>query len=324
MLTKKEKALVEKITVGGGATGVSSTVDAVGGTATLPNSNKNSEPMVKGQNPAGTEIEETDGENNVKATGVSADANKSTIKAKPSNASVNKEDIDAIFTGEELSEDFKLKATTLFESAIALKEEEIRHHYESTLDEEVNRFKEELAEKVDVYLSSLSKQWLKENEVAIVSSLKSEIVEGFISGLKVLFAEHYMDVPDEQVDVIESLVAEVEELKAQLNEEINVRVEADKEINILKKAEAIDSMTEGLTLTQIEKLKTISEGLEYTDLDTLKAKLKIVKENIIQDKSKKIESNILTETFDGVEEKKPAVSPEMARYTEAISRSVKL
>jgi hypothetical protein len=316
MLKKSKEELAEKIVTGGGATGKAETVDPVGGKASLPGSKNQGDSMEKGQNPGNIPIEDTSTENNVKTVGNDAAKNKASVSMK--------ESITSMFEGETLSEEFVLKATTIVESVIAIREQEIIEDAKSILDEEITNYKTELAEKVDSYLKSLSETWLIDNEVAIVSSLKTEITEDFINGMKNLFTEHYIDLPEDKVNVVESLSNEIDVLKSQLDEEISIRVERDTQISNFKKAELLSTMSEGLSLTQIEKLNTISEGLEYNNLDTLKAKLEVVKEEVLKETKKKTESNILTEEFESSEEEtKVAMTPEMSRYASAISRTIK-
>ena len=314
-----KKKLEEKVTVGGGATGVSEVPDPVGGKAKLPKSNENGEGMKKGQNPAGTPVEETDSDSNVKAVGNDAAKNKASIAMK--------EEIAGLFAGAEVSEEFIAKATTLFEGAIALKvdeaKKEIQEHYEATLDEEVASIRTELTEKVDDYLKHTETKWLEENQVAIESTLKSELTEDFINGLKTLFSNHYMDIPSDKIDVLENLASKVEELETKLNESTKEAIAKEKIIESFKRNETLDTISTGLSMAQKEKLKTMAESIEVSDLATFKGKLETLKESILGGQYKKVESNVLTETFEGDEEKAKPSDPRMARYVTAISRSVK-
>jgi len=209
MLSKKEQDLIEKVVTGGGATGQSMTADPTGTVAQAPgNSKKQGDSMTKSQNPAGTGIEETDTENNVEPTGDMSAKNKASIAMK---GSAVKEELAGVF-GDDLTEEMLEKAATLFEAAIAIKVAEIEEAYAAALDEEVESIHAELTEQVDQYLSFVASEWLTENEVAVESSLKNELTEEFIDGLRNLFAEHYIDVPSDKVDVLESLELKVEEL----------------------------------------------------------------------------------------------------------------
>jgi hypothetical protein len=179
-----------------------------------------------------------------------------------------KEDIDALMSGENLSEEFVQKAATIFEAAVVARAEEVIAEAEAELLEQfenaIEEVKEDLATKVDDYLNYVVEQWMKENEIAIEKGLRAEIVEDFIGGLRNLFIEHYIDIPADKVDVVEELTTRVEELESSLNEQITHGIELKKELNEQKKIEAIYTACEGLTQTQVEKLKSLAEGVEYT------------------------------------------------------------
>jgi hypothetical protein len=321
MLSKQEKDLIEKVVSGGGATGQSMTADPTGSVAQAPgNSKKQGDSMPKSQNPAGTGVEETDPENNVKPTGDMSAQNKASVAMK---GSAVKEDLAGIF-GDSLTEEQLEKASALFEAAIAIKVAQIEEDYAVALDEEVADVKAALTEQVDQYLSFVAEEWIAENEVAIESSLKNELTEEFIEGLKNLFAEHYIDVPSDKIDVLESLASEVEELKSQLNNEINEKIELKNTINSYSLKDTFAEVSEGLTLTQVEKFRVIAESLEFNgDLDSYKGKLETIKENYFSGKPVAT-SNILTEEFESDSSSAaPAVTGEMGKYVSAISRTLK-
>jgi hypothetical protein len=276
--------------------------------------------MPKSQNPAGTGIEETDPESNVKATADTSAQNKASIAMK---GSAVKEELSGIF-GDDLTEEMLEKAATLFEAAIAIKTAELEEAYAVALDEEVATIKSEMTEQVDQYLSFVASEWLTENEVAVESSLKNELTEEFLDGLKNLFAEHYIDVPSDKVDVLESLALKVEELETRLNEEMGNKIELVNELNRHAMKEAFADVSEGLVLTQIEKFRTIAENLEFNgDVASYTTKLKTIKENYFSGK-KSATSNILTEEFEGDDSSAaPAVHGEMGKYVTAISRTLK-
>ena len=334
MLSKQEKDLVEKVVTGGGATGQSMTADPTGSVAQAPgNSNKQGDSMEKiAAVTPGQGEEETSTENNTKPTGDMSAKNKASIAMKGSAASSStgsmKEDysveLKQLF-GEDVSEDFIVKASALFEAAVALKVDEIEQNYAATLDEEVATIKAELTEQVDQYLSFTAQEWLKENEVAIETSLKNELTEEFIEGMKALFAEHYMEIPSDKVDVLETLTTKVEELEARLNESINDKIQLESALAHFEMQEAFDEVSEGLALTQVEKFRTIAENLEFGgNMDAYKKKLEVVKENYFSGKTSAT-SNILTEEFDNGDDSSaaPAVTGEMGRYVSAISRTLK-
>lgn len=199
-----------------------------------------------------------------------------------------KEHIDALLSGEQLSEEFRSKAETIFESAVSIRVQErvsrIEEAYAEALEEEVAKIRAELTEQVDDYLNYVVEQWVAENEVAIESGLRSELTEDFISGLRNLFAEHYIDLPDEKVSVVEELAEKVEELETKLNEEIERNVGLNKILAESKKNEILFSAMDGLTDTQAEKLKTLSEGIEFTDIEEYSNKVNTLKENYFRTK----------------------------------------
>ncbi len=321
MLSKQEKDLIEKVVSGGGATGQSMTADPTGSVAQAPgNSKKQGDSMPKSQNPAGTGVEETDPENNVKPTGDMSAQNKASVAMK---GSAVKEDLAGIF-GDSLTEEQLEKASTLFEAAVAIRVAQIEEDYAAALDEEVADVKAALTEQVDQYLSFVAEEWIAENEVAIESSLKNELTEEFIEGLKNLFAEHYIDIPSDKIDVLESLASEVEELKSQLNNEINEKIELKNAINSYSLKDTFAEVSEGLTLTQVEKFRVIAENLEFNgNLDSYKGKLETIKENYFSGKPVAT-SNILTEEFESDNSSAaPAVTGEMGKYVSAISRTLK-
>jgi hypothetical protein len=234
------------------------------------------------------------------------------------------EELSNLF-GDDVSESFIVEASTLFEAAVALKVDEIEQSYAATLDAEVASIKEELKSQVDQYLTFAAEEWVKTNEVAIETSLKNELTEEFIEGLKNLFAEHYMEVPSDKVDVLETLASKVEELEARLNETVNESIQLKKDLSRYEMQEAFDEVSEGLALTQVEKFRTIAENLEFGgNIENFKNKLEVVKEQYFNEK-KAVTSNILTEEFENGDDSSTThvVNGEMGRYVTAISRSLK-
>jgi hypothetical protein len=194
-----------------------------------------------------------------------------------------KEDIDALMSGENLSEEFVTKAATIFEAAVVARAEEVIAEAETQLMEQfekaIEEVKEDLASKVDDYLNYMVEEWMKDNEIAIEKGLRAEITEDFINGLRNLFVEHYIDIPADKVEVVEELTAKVEELEASLNEQIKSGIELKKELSEQKKIEAIYTACEGLTQTQVEKLKSLAEGVEFTTEEEFGEKLSTLKES---------------------------------------------
>jgi len=322
MLSKKEQDLIEKIVTGGGQTGQSMSADPTGTVAQAPGNSKKQGDLSanKSQNPAGTPVDETDPENNTKPTGDMSAQNKASIAMKTSAV---KEELAGLF-GDEITEEQLSKLADIFEAAVAMKVADLQEEFAIALDEEVERLESDLTEKVDQYLSFAASEWLEENTVAVETSLKNELTEEFIEGLKNLFAEHYIELPNDKVDVVESLAEKVEELEAKLNEELNEKISLKNEIAKYEMSEAFAEVSEGLVLTQIEKFRTIAESLEFTgDINSYKSKLNTIRENYFSGK-KIATSNILTEEFEGDDSSAAAaVSGEMRNYVSAISRTLK-
>lgn len=194
-----------------------------------------------------------------------------------------KEDIDALMTGEELSEEFRTKATTIFEAAVMtrVKDEvvKLQEEFDTKLAEQVETIKEGLVDKVDGYLGYVVEQWIAQNEIALESGMKSEILESFVSGMKGLFAEHYIEVPEEKFDILGEMAEKVETLEAKLDESLASNVELTQTINEQKRAAAIVEAAAGLTDTEVEKFNGLAEELSYEDVDTFTKKLQTIREN---------------------------------------------
>jgi hypothetical protein len=237
-------------------------------------------------------------------------------------------DVSALLSGEELSEEFKTKATTIFEAAVIARSQSIMEEIEEALYEEfevaVESVKEDLAKKLDDYINYMAEEFFKENQLAIEKGLRSEIVEDFIRGMKSLFEEHYIDIPEEKVDVVEELTTKVEELESSINEEIARNVEMKKQINEFKKNEAIHAVCEGLTQTQVEKLKALAESVEFTTEEEFGHKLETLVDSYFQQPVKAAVSSALNEEVVVEDEKKPSgsVDPQIAQYAQIISKSL--
>ena len=207
---------------------------------------------------------------------------KAEIEEKIKSISV-KEDIDALTEGEELSEEFKEKAATVFEAAVKSKMrsevERLSEAYQAEKDQEVETFKEEITEKVDTYLNYVVEEWTKENELAIERGRKGEIAEDFISGLKQLFEDHYIDVPDEKYDVLEAQSDKIAELEDRLNEEIQKNVEMSQENSELVREQLIAEVSDDLADTEIEKFKSLTEDVDFNGEEAFKEKLITLKES---------------------------------------------
>ena len=240
-----------------------------------------------------------------------------------------KEDVDALLEGEQLSEDFRKKAETIFESAVLTRVQQevavLEEAYAKSLQEEVNNVVVELQEHVDQYLSYVAEEWVKENEIAIESGLKTELTEDFISGLRNLFAEHYIDIPDEKVDVLEEMNSKLEQLENQLNEEIKKNVEYSKVINEASKSLIIAEACEGLTDTQAEKLKVLAENIGFTTPEEYSEKVQTLSESYF--KKKPTPGQATLDSYDNAESGKELISEEargpMEHYVRALGRTKK-
>ena len=237
------------------------------------------------------------------------------------------DDVQALVNGEEgLSEEFKQKATTIFEAAVHAKVvDEVNARMEEQAKEQEagsQEFQKELTEKVDGYLTYVVEEWMKENELAIERGIRSELVEDFMSGIKTLFTEHYIDIPEEKVDMVDDLFTKVEDLETSLDEEINRGVELQKELAQFKKDDAISEVTKDLADTETEKISKLAEGIEYENSEQYIEKLNVLKESYFP-KSDAVTSEI-TETDETIEvpDEKAEVKlqEDMQHYTSAIKR----
>jgi hypothetical protein len=194
-----------------------------------------------------------------------------------------KEDIDAILAGEDLSEEFKEKATVIFEAAVNARveaiQEEIEKQYVEEFEVALESVKEDFADKLDSYLDYVVENWMEENKLAIEKGLRTEIAEDFMEALRNVFVEHYIDIPEDKADLVDGLVEKVEELEESLNSEMSRNVELKKKISEHKQSEIIHSVTEGLTLSQSEKIKALANGVEYISEDDYESKLITIREN---------------------------------------------
>ena len=193
-----------------------------------------------------------------------------------------KEDVSALISGEDLSEEFKIKAATIFEAAVKSKirseVERMEESYAVQLEEATEVVKEELSEKVDGYLSYVVEEWMRENEIAVERGLKGEIAEDFISGLKQLFEDHYIDVPDEKYDILEAQSEKISELEEKLNSSIQENIERKKVVESLTRDAVMHEMSEELTVTEMEKFKSLTEELEFVSEESFRQKLDTLKE----------------------------------------------
>jgi hypothetical protein len=240
-----------------------------------------------------------------------------------------KEDVEEMFAGQDLSEEFKDKASTLFEAAVnarvVLETTRLEEQYEAALNEQVEGIVTDLTEKVDQYLDYVVENWMKENEVAIETSLRNELVDDFIEGLKGLFSEHYISVPQEKLDILEALSEKVAELEEKLDETISENVELRQIAQSIELEDVFNDVSEGLALTQVERFRSLAEGIEFDgDLSAYERKLNIIKEQYFTEKTSSA-SSVINEDVSGENSLTEEVitTPEMRRYAQAISRTIK-
>lgn len=232
------------------------------------------------------------------------------------------EDIDALFSGESLSEEFKTKATTIFEAAVRSRVEaiveKIEAESERVVGEAADEFEANLLTQVDEYLNVVVEHWLEENKLAVETGLRAEIAEDFMNGLKNLFIEHYIEVPEEKADLLEELAQQVVEKDEALAEQVKTNEELQKALNESKAVEILRKTCEGLTEVQVSKIKSLAEGVEFTTEGEYLQKLAVIRENYFPSGKKVSESpKTLVETMEPKE-----VSNIMDRYVTAISKTL--
>jgi hypothetical protein len=238
-----------------------------------------------------------------------------------------KDDVDALINGEELSEEFKTKAATIFEAAIVTRVKQevsrLEEEFEARLEEAVAKNQEGLVEQVDGYLGYVAEQWMAQNELALERGMKAEILEGFVSGLKGLFEEHYIEVPEERFDVLGSMELQIEELEERLNEQVATNIEMSKTLAEAKRTEIIKTVSEGLTVTESEKFNSLAEELSFEDAESFETKVKTIRENYFSGKTvsgSKIDSVVTDEPVEQLTEQvKPKLDGRMSAYLSALS-----
>ena len=274
---------------------------------------------------------------------VSVEKDKS-IKTKPSDASSKQEevdngeeviqeetpetkydfteDVDALVAGEELSEEFRQRAATIFEAAVTAKVNDevkvVTEAFEQSLTEEVEKVKTELAEKVDDYLSYAAKQWLEENAIAVEHGIKNEMAESFFNGLKELFVEHNFTVPEEKFNLLDGMAEEIDDMEKKLNEQIDANVTLNKRVGELVKMEIVTECAAGLAETQKEKLASLAEGVEFETEEDFRKKIETIKESYFTRKE-------VTEVADPTEDKgetlvEDTTSSTMSKYVDALKK----
>ena len=232
-------------------------------------------------------------------------------------------DVAALTEGTELSEEFKEKATTIFEAAVKAKLSEeydrLVEHFATELDKQVEAIKAELSEEVGGTVNYAIGQWLEENQVAIDRGIRNEITEDFIAGLKNLFEEHYISIPDEKIDVVEGMSDTIREMEERLDEQVKANVKLQTRLNESSKKVILNQISEGLVDTHKDKLAALAEGVEFTSEEEFSRKLNTIKESYFPKEKTAISEVSDVEPVEGMEE----VTPAMAQYLQALSRWVK-
>jgi hypothetical protein len=236
------------------------------------------------------------------------------------------EDVNALLGGEELSEEFREKAKIIFEAALKSKvaevTESLEQKYAAKLDEQVAEAKEELAERVDSYLEYVSDEWFQENALVIEHALKTEMTESFLQGMRGLFEEHYVSIPDEKYDVVESMVEKLDDMETKLNEQIEKNISLNKRLAESVADGILDQVSEGLAVTQKEKLASLSESVEFESEESYREKLETLKESYFA--SKKESSVAKSETLsEGVDNAAPeSYSNSMSAYLRTLGSTL--
>ena len=232
------------------------------------------------------------------------------------------DDVNALLGGQELSEEFREKAKTIFEAALKSKVTELREamdaHYEAKLVEEVEGMKEELVERVDSYLEYVADEWLQENALQVERGIRTEMTESFLEGMRGLFEEHYVSIPEDKYDVVENMVDKLDEMESKLNEQIEKNIAITKSLSEATADGIVSDVSEGLTTNQKEKLASLAEGVEFESEESYKEKLETLKESYFKTAPKRSDSEVLNESAAS-----PDVSGSMAAYIQALSHATK-
>ena len=232
------------------------------------------------------------------------------------------EDLAALFGGEELSEEFQSKARTIFEAAVTSKVTEVQEamaaEYEATLTEHLETAKAEIIERVDAYLEYVSDEWVNENKIEVEHGLKTEMTESFLQGMKGLFEDHYVHIPDEKYDVLESMVSKLDEMEGRLNEQIASNISLNKRLGETTADGIFREVTEGLAVTQKEKLQALSEGVEFEGEESYREKLETLKESYFPSEQKSVSNKVETLSEGVTSETGVEATGSMSQYLKAL------
>ena len=237
------------------------------------------------------------------------------------------QDVQALFEGEELSEEFQTKARTIFEAAIKEKVSEIKENlqtaYEQALVEEVASVRDELTERVDAYLEYVADEWIQENQLQVESGLKTEMTESFLEGMKSLFEEHYVSVPEDKYDVLESMVDKLDEMESKLNEQIERNVALNQRLAESTSDVILSDVSEGLALSQKEKLASLASNVEFESETDYRGKLEKLKESYFPSKTSAPSAHSETISEGTAVESSKQVSSRMEAYMQTLGRVAK-
>jgi len=234
------------------------------------------------------------------------------------------QDVDALVSGEELSEEFRVKAATIFEAAVTSRVNEetkaLQEAFEESLTEEVEKIKTELAEKVDDYVSYATKQWIEENSLAVEHGIKNEMAESFFNGLKDLYVEHNFTVPEEKFNLLDGMTGELDEMEKKLNEQIDTNIALNKQIGDYSKMEIVNDAAAGLAETQKEKLASLAEGVEFENEEDFRKKIETIKESYFTRKAEVAEKATEPTEEASAPLVESTVSGTMGKYVDALAR----
>ena len=234
------------------------------------------------------------------------------------------QDVDALVSGEELSEEFRVKAATIFEAAVTSRVNDevksLQEAFEESLTEEVEKIKTDLAEKVDDYVSYATKQWIEENALAVEHGIKNEMAESFFNGLKDLYVEHNFTVPEEKFNLLDGMTGELDEMEKKLNEQIDTNIALQKQIGEYSKMEIVNDAAAGLAETQKEKLASLAEGVEFENEEDFRKKIETIKESYFTRKAEVAEKATEPTEEASAPLVESTVSGTMGKYVDALAR----
>ena len=235
-----------------------------------------------------------------------------------------KESFNEIFSGQELTEEFKLKMSTLFEAAVNTRvkivENKLANKFTELLESEVEEIANDLTEKVDSYLNYVVTEWMEENKLAVERGIRTDVAESFITGLKDLFNEHNIAVPEGQTDLLDETANNLQKVTEQLNSQMKKTVDLTEELKKYQRAELFAETTDGLSSAQVEKLRGLAEGMKFSDNGEFKAKLNILKENFTKNINKPTVSSIQVEEIEEPQTLSESTTPEVSAYLKAMTR----